>query len=280
MAAPTLESTQTTTWATSGSTVVITKPTSLAVGDLMICRIVTSDGLTISNFAGFTSIGSQITGSPGAYESFLGYKIADSGDVAASTFTITLSNSGSIKMGSISRISNPDTLATNYKYSSNSAANTISPSFTGVTPTNHADGNLIMQFWTTEDGSGGSPTIGSYSVATSNPSWTEVYELSSTVGNDVSASMAWAARPEFTATGNFSVTFSASADSAGQILAITIPWTINVTESTTLSELYAPLNMSSTISESISLLEVWDTEQQKWVNQTKNIGTWTNQDKS
>lgn len=280
MAAPVLESTQTTTWATTGSTVVITKPVSLAVGDLMICRIVTSDALTISNFGGFTSIGSEVTGTPGAYESFVGYKIADSSDVAASNFTITLSNTGSNKMGSISRISNPDTLASNYKYSDSSVANTISPSFAGVTPTNHADSNLLLQFWTVEDGaSGGSPTVGSYAIATSNPSWTEIYELSSTTGNDVTASMASATRPETTATGNFSCTFSASGDSAGQLLAITSPWTSSVAESTSVTESYLG-NTSFNFTETAALTEDTDAEKQRtWTNTTKSSSTWLNEEK-
>lgn len=279
MAAPVLESTQTTTWATSGSTVVITKPVSLAVGDLMICRIVTDALRTISNFGGFTAIGDATTSS-GDFVSYLGYKIADSGDVAASNFTITLDNSGSNKMGSISRISNPDILASNYVYAEGSATNTVSPSFTGLTPTNHNDSNILLMFWVGANGASGAPTIASYAIATSNPSWTEVYELSSTTTDDVTASMASATRPETTATGNFTATWSdGTTDSVGQLLAITSPWSFSASESTTVTESLLN-NTSFNSSDTATLTEDIDAEKVRtWTNTTKNSSTWVNEEK-
>lgn len=280
MAAPVLESTQTTTWATSGQTIVITKPVNLAVGDLMICRIVTETATDISNFSVFTEKSRESTSS-GAYNSIIGYKIADSSDVAASNFTITVNTIGDNKMGSISRISNPDTLATNYVYAEGSASNTISPSFTGLTPTNHSDSNLLLMFWLGDNGaSGGAPTIASYAIATSNPSWTEVYELSTTTSTDVTASMASATRPETTATGNFTATWSdGTTDSCGQLLAITSPWSFSLAESTTVTESLLN-NTTFSYADTTTLTEDVDSAKPRtWTNTTKSSSTWLNQEK-
>lgn len=277
MAAPVYQSTQVTTWATAGSTVVITKPTGLAVGDLMICRITTDGVLSISNFSGFTSFGSQAADS---YETFLGWKVADSSDVAASNFTITLSNPGSNKMGSITRITGAEGSATVMKYTGNATNNSISPSFAGVTPTNHGESVIILQFWNADNASGGLPSISAYAIATSNPSWTEEYEITSAVNNDVSASMAYAVRPEVTATGNFSCnTGTGTADPTGQLLVISAPWNTTISESTTLTETTKG-DISSLIQESVTLTEDFDTEKpQNWINLDKSSTTWDNLEK-
>lgn len=277
MAAPTYQSTQTTTWATAGSSVVITKPVGLLEGELLIARITTNNGLTVSGLSGFTSFGSQIADS---YETFILYKYADSGDVAASNFTFTISNSGSNKMGSLTRISNADALASNLKYAGNAVSNSISPSFAGVTPTNHADDILLLQFWNAEDGaSGGSPLFSAYAIATSNPSWTEEYELTTSTDNDGTASMAYATRPQVTATGNFSATASQSGDITGQIVVISIPWSTTIAETVTLTEATKG-NLTGLTQETVTLTETVTTEKpQTWSYPNKNSGTWTYPDK-
>lgn len=275
-----LESTQTSSWTTTGSTVVLTKPVDLAVGDLLICRISTAFSATISSFGVFTSLGDATTGS-GEYRTYLGAKIADSSDVAASNFTVTMSGGGVLKMGSLSRISNPDTLFANYKYVEGSATNTISPSFTGLTPTNHADDNLLLQFWTGDNSNSGIPTIDSYAIATDNPSWTEIYEISDSSGTDVTASMASATRSQTTATGNFSASWSdGTTDSCGQMIAITIPWRIDVDETATLTEVYSYPEQSIIVQESVTPTEdVEATKQRMYTNTDKSSTTWINQNK-
>lgn len=280
MSAPILESTQTSAWS-SGSSVTVAKPTGLNVGNLMIFRICVDYIISISNWNGFTPIGDAYVESSGSgdIQSFIGYKIADSSDVSATDFTVTLSSSVN-KMGSISRISNPDTLASNYVYTEGIATNTISPSFTGLTPTNHNDDTLLLMFFAGVNGSAGAPAISSYGIATSNPSWTEVYELSSTTGNDVTASMASATRPETTATGNFTATWSdGTTDSCGQMIAIASPWTFSTSESTTVSENYLN-NVSLNNNEEVETSESYTNNRpQNITNVSKNSSNWLNQKK-
>jgi hypothetical protein len=76
-----------TTAIASAATVVVTKPTGLAVGDLMVAHLYHSVQ-TITGLAGFTELinnsdGSDISGK-------ILYKIADSSDVAASDFTFNV----------------------------------------------------------------------------------------------------------------------------------------------------------------------------------------------
>lgn len=276
MSAPVLESTQTTSWS-SGSSVVVTKPTNLTEGDLMIFRVCVDSLVTVSNWGGFTAIGDEATSADPT--SFLAYKIADASDVVASNFTVTLSGSTN-KMGSISRITNADKLGSNYIYAEGSATNTISPSFTGLTPTNHNDSILLLMFWLGANGASGAPTISSYAIGTSNPSWTEVYELSSTTAEDVTASMASATRPETTATGNFTATWSdGSTDSVGQLLAITSPWSFSASESTTVTESLLN-NTSFNGSDTTTLTEDVDADKvRNLTNTTKSSSTWLNEKK-
>ena len=97
---------------------------------------------------------------------------------------------------------------------------------------------------------------------------------------DAGMTCAWAVRPQTTSTGAWSCTGgTGTSDYNSFLVSINEQFTVTVTESITLTEAHKQ-NISLNVNESTTLSEVWDTEQQKWVNQTKNTGTWTNQDKS
>ena len=113
----------------SGTTCVVTKPTGLAVGDLMVASSFQTGSTGITLPTGFTSTHS---GSVGIRSYRTGYKIADAADVAASNFTFTAGSALGTMTASLIRLStslsfptNPIIAASNLS----SATSTANPSF-------------------------------------------------------------------------------------------------------------------------------------------------------
>ena len=99
------QSHQTATHNTAGTPLTITKPTSLAVGDLMIAFLY--GGRNIGNWttlAGWTLIGACTTTDGTDANLTVQAKIADSSDVAASNFTFTPNGAHGEKFGILTRI--------------------------------------------------------------------------------------------------------------------------------------------------------------------------------
>lgn len=252
---------------TTGTSSVATKPANLAVNDLLISFFFVQSASTQTLPTGFTVLGTRGTLK-------VGYKFADSGDVAASNFTCT--NGSSTRMfSSISRITGASTLAGAFAYNDGFQNATATPSVAaGVTPPLTRANCLIMQFWN-QDATTGSTS--NFAIATSNPTWAEAYDVADST--TYTMAMGYASRPQTTATGNVSVTGSGATSWIVQTIAIADALNFTIAESITLTEAHKQ-DISLNVNESTTLSEVWDIEQQKWVNQTKNTGTWTNQDKS
>ncbi len=268
MAAPVLQSTQTAgTNPDSNGSISVTKPTSLAVGELMIAFAVTGTNFTSTFPSGFVSLGQLGFVSGAQTTAEIAYKIADSSDVAASNFSFTAG------VASISRITGATTTGGGIKYNGALVTNSGTASVSGITPSDYGDATLLMQFWSVANGS--SPNIANYAIATSNPTWSQAYEITSG-GNSVA--VASASRPEVTATGNFSVTGGggAGADWTGQIISIPVPFVITITESTTLTESFLQ-NSNISKSESTALTETSEQSINRYSNQSKNSSTFTNQ---
>lgn len=265
------QSVQTAAWSNATSRVV-TKPASLAVGDLMIAQYVVATGYGATHApSGFTSLGTQIDGATQTLLS-LYYKIADSGDVAATDFTFSTDNLTS-QFAAIMRITG-FTAVSAFKYNSGNITNTATPSIAaGITP-DRADGLLLM-FW----GSSTSTTnTSTYAIATSNPTWTEGYDADD--GGNRQTSFAYASRPQVTATGNVSCAGgNGTTDWAVQLLEIDANPIITVAESVTLTD-GIQNNISSNVVESVALTETVTTTKPKWLNTDKSSSTWVNQDKS
>lgn len=105
MAYPVVESVSTATIATSNA-ITITKPSGLAVGNLMVAGVLSGIGVTTRTWsppAGWSGVQSSAQ----EFSNLSVYtKVADSGDVAASNFTFTLSGTwAGYTAGSILRIS-------------------------------------------------------------------------------------------------------------------------------------------------------------------------------
>lgn len=183
----------------------IPKPVSLAVGDLMIAQVSAFSGSgSLVLPAGWTLI------HPIRTQSSLGvlncWKTADASDVAASTFTFSLTgaSNGSIALfGAIHRYINAHPTA---PINAESDANANSPTVTLTTGTiTPAQPSLLLLLLTYNRSSGGT-TASSYAVATSNPSWTERLDDNSSVFSDnLGLAMADGSRSAVTATGSGSV---------------------------------------------------------------------------
>lgn len=189
----TLESTQISSWATTASTVV-TKPTSLAVGDLMIARYVLQVGYVNFNFpSGFTLLGYKEE--PGfQFVSFVYYKVADAADVAASNFTFTSTNPVK-QIASISRVTGFDSDTSLLQIEQATVTNSATPSYVStLTPPANS---LIMQMWLSYQNV---TNTSGYAISVANPSWSESYDSADTA----QVSLAYATRPETSSFGTVS----------------------------------------------------------------------------
>jgi hypothetical protein len=272
-----------TTYAES-TTVVVTKPTGLAVGDLMVAHIgVQSIDSTdsITPPSGWAEVQSNADGS---MASALFTKVAVSGDVDASNFTFTSGNPAAVIAGAIYRITGAGgTPQVSGEFKANASD---TPSFAvGITPA-VAD-TLILLFVATRDADGGR-TASNYAIATSNPSWTEGYDLTGTAGSgedDYSLSSAYANRPQTSDTGNFSVSLGGGTnitDCIGQMMVIRPMVTSTIAESITLTEGVSLTQLLTiTIAEAVALTEALSVTIGKWANQAKSaLGSWVNLDKN
>jgi hypothetical protein len=278
----TYESSNSTAWASSSS-VVVTKPTGLAVGDLMV-GIVANNHASSNDFTtpgGWTAYANSTISIDGTTEGRLAvfYKVADSGDVAASNFTFSCASSTRIA-GGVLRVSSygifDQTAVTNQ------LNNNTTLSATGVTPIRANELYLIIVIGGAN--SGNDPTYSGYSFATSNPSWTELFELSDST---VTATLvcAYANRPEVTATGTVSITVGntpdANSDHIVRVISIAPAITATSTPSPVSSATYVHQALNAAQSEVSLLTSTTSTvTQSEWTNTDKpSEPTWTNTNK-
>ena len=200
----------------SSSSVVITKPSGLAVGDLMVAHIATYTDPTVTNSSGFTTILSTAVSE--GVRSHLAWKIATSGDVAASNFTFTLSDTV-VSMGAIIAFTGHD--ATTPIGASNGSANgtdTTTISAAAITPP-VAD-SMILFFSASRGSITTTPYVSGHSIPTSNPTWTELYDTTTTIGSDLNHTLAYGIRTATTSTGTGTATQASSRKNCGQLVAI------------------------------------------------------------
>lgn len=193
---------------------VIVKPTGLTEGDLMIAQILGSPNAgpaTYPTLSGWTSIRQDDFGENLSTSLF--WKIADGDDVAASDFTFTVTGTDS-NLGAISAWYEHDPSSPiNANNGDSAVGNPItSPE---ITP---SVANCMILFFA---GLKNNWAIGEYAIAEDNPgSWTERYDVSKDLAQDLEISMASALRPETTATGLGTATASTAAWNTGQLVAI------------------------------------------------------------
>jgi len=255
--------------AASGTTPTVTKPTGLAVGDLMIAAFWYGGEATITK-TGWTAIASS-RGASGSISSL--YKVADSSDAAASNFAFT-SNFDDRHFGVIYRITGQRVSGFINGSIAGTAADGASASYTGFTPTAAITDCLYLMFV----GARTATTASGYAMATSNPTWTEGNDNNQT--SNMFAGAYSTTRPQTTATGNFSVNFgSSAAENRGMLIAIA-PLD-DVTISPSALALSTRLQFLPVIARALSLTASFvDRGNSIWSNVSKNISTWLNQDKN
>lgn len=276
--AVTLESVQTGAYA--DGTLTITKPVSLAVGDLMVAVVHgnTTGGITIpSGWTGLTSVavGAAVT------DLITYYKIATSTEVSASNFSWTVAG-GQYIGGAIMRITGHHSSNPVAVFATDTEVTTATPTFTSTVTPNTAN-SIILFFLGTYLNSATTRTASTYAIVTSNPTWTEQLDITTSAmgGATYQTSFASATRPQTTATGNATVTLSGSCTNLGNIMVVVRPQiTSTLTETETAVETLTK-TPTKNITNTESVVETLIAEKDRiWINQDKNSSSFTNQDKS
>jgi hypothetical protein len=211
----------------SATSCVVTKPTGLAVGDLMVGHLgVSASASPVADLpSGWTSV---INTSNGNHRARAFYKIADSSDVAASDFTFTGSGTDCIIGGAIYRINGQGVTTVIDASNSTTFSGTSIDVNAAVTPT-RANDILLALISGNSINLDGSMT-GTIAVATDNPTWTEDYDMNLGSGNLPMVGGHSNSRAATTSTGNISFSFD-NGVTAGIVMLLAIANTVSVTVS-------------------------------------------------
>lgn len=173
--------------------ITITKPTGTTENDFLLAHIHWRAAVTVNSVpTGWTLLGTVTPG--GDDRGSVYYKKAGASEPA--NYAWGWSSGAAAAAGGIIRISGQDPSfafgadGTNWTRNADTTGNEITTDV-GITPTR---GNSLIVIFA---GDGGT-NLGTYTIATSNPGMTEVYEVD---GTDVTAACATGLRPESTATG-------------------------------------------------------------------------------
>lgn len=193
----------------SSNSVVVTKPTGLAVGDFMIAPVsanISGASLTVATPTGWTSLGSSTNSD--VYETCF-WKTADSADVAASNFTFTCTGTGTatvMQAGVACWSSANSTTPIDQSITANNTA-----SVAGITPTT-AMGQFVMVL-SGYNASGTTGSIAGYQITNNNPTWTEVFDAGISNGSKFfGVAVAYSNSTRLAATGTASATLTGYTD--------------------------------------------------------------------
>jgi len=267
------------------STIVVSKPTGVVDGDLMVAFIhsqFNSSAQSLTAPAGWALVRTTES-SPGSAGSCIkSYtKIASSeGSDYTWSFVTAL---GSWCGGSILRITDYNTSAP--ILTSNGASGGTGTSISSACTVTTTGGNqlILMAFYGKAVSS--TTTVSAYAIATSNPSWTELYDVSSS-GTGGSMALAYAARPEATATGDATLTTSTSIADNSVIQLVVVDrissYSTTISDSTTVSDTVTTnVGFNLTVSDTVTPTDTVTAEKQKtWATVNKSSTTWINIDKS
>ena len=282
-----IQSKATVTPATSASLSFNPAPTGIQVGDTLICHYGFNDATdTMNTLSGWTHEINN-AGAGGNTKTGLQWKIADSGDAAAGSFTFNLTGTASSVGGGLLRI-NGNIITDLLNDAAQLQGNTGNPTYSNtVTPLSTSA--LLLLFITSND-SGVSPAVSGYAIANNNPTWNEEYDLASS--NILGIALASAQYTAGTATGNSSATITGTGtqDSYGMLVAISAP--ISVSISPAVLSVIATVQSPSVTGGAIvspSVISVAanvqspavTTPASEWTNEDKTSGeTFTNQSKT
>lgn len=269
----------------TSTSVAVNKPTSLAVGDLLLAHIGarTSDGVanTLTPPAGWSTSSAASNG----YVSVSVFtKLANAADVAASSFTFTAAAATTTHMkGYVSRFTGVNPASpTDQAATANGSSN--SPSNTGITPTSALTMFIIAVGY--YSAGFGSSSVSGYAIATDNPvSWTEAYDaytyISSGGDNAFGLALAYGSRPKPTASSTASASLAHSSSWVIAVLDLTSTpidvLTLTTSTPTPSNRQVIPAALITTPSlpapTATGVIP-------KWRNKAKNAATWVNKQKS
>lgn len=273
----------TTNTVSTGADCTISKPSSLAVGDLMFAHCVWynyTGVTTITLPSGWTQAEFTSQGAAGP-AMVTAYKLATSSDVAATNFTFSANGSGTrVNLGNIFTIRGAKESNPGYAKNEASSAGTASLTISSITPT--VASSLLLFF--TAGGRSASPamTFTSHACATSNPTWTELYDTGANSGSDyVSICLAYATRPETTGTGNLTVTPSSASDGVvGHVLALEPGIEFSTSETVTMTDSTPLLSLSVRVADTVTPSDTQETEDALAISgDTRDLSAWVNEPK-
>lgn len=275
---------QTATLDPGETSIVITKPSGLAAGDLMIALLAVTGPNEAYTATGWDELFANNIPNFNFKMNCL-VRVADSSDAAATNFTFNVNASGDSKVGALLRItgSSFSGLANMVSDTDDVAADTT-PTYTGgVTPVG-STALLIMGCF-----AGGVGTSSTYAITNNNPSWTERADISVNDVEDISLSVATADYAFATATGDYSLSITDGTETGGYIIAVSESANVTVSPAviTTTATVQAPsvsgsANVSPAVITTTATLPAptITTSDPEWTNQTKHSSSWTNQSKS
>jgi hypothetical protein len=250
------------------------------VGDLMVASI-SADGTVNSTPSGWSSLTSQETGGGGGLTQRIYYITATSTEVAASNFTWTTSSSN-VFVGWIARITGHHSTNPMGVNNKEGVASSASPTYSiTVTPNNASSLLLFCEASYLTSATTSTWTSSTYAIVTSNPSWTEAVDT--TIGyasGGAQTALAYATRPEVTATGNASLALSLSRESSGIMIVVRPAYSSSTTETVTTTDTVNKGLTKTFLETVISTDSTTNTKQKDWTNPSKNTTTWTNPNKS
>jgi hypothetical protein len=133
----------------STSSLTISKPGSVAVGDLLVAYVATHSGFTMTPPAGWTSIRSDWNGDTWI-QGYLWWKIAAAGDTGAGSYTWSISGPHEDMLGTILRITGADaTTPINASAANGQGAGTVTSSITAPGVTTTVANTLMITFSST-----------------------------------------------------------------------------------------------------------------------------------
>lgn len=253
----------------SNTQALVPKPSGLTVGDLMLANILVNSSATITGVpSGWTLLDISLATGRNR-KSAIYYKIATSGDVSASTFEWTFNGNTSSINSIVAFATPPSTYLGIHPFSESSGTTTMSISSKSLT---HKNSTLLI--FANQDTY--NIDIANYQIATSNPTWTEVYDTNEgdiSVGRNAFAYSSQ--RPENTDTGTISCT-GASNNTIHFIELLTTVQTTTETDSLSLSDSIISLRkIMTTQSESLSISDSTESSKSRlWAKPSKPTTVW------
>lgn len=271
------------TSAGSPITVNVNKPTGLSVGNLLVAFWGTNTLQTRNTPSGWTQLSTSanygyISKNMGVYT-----KIADAGDVVASTFAFSTSGNAGQQVASqiaLIRVSGQSLTQPVNTYSINPSpvSNTLTPTIDNdITP--YANNLIIMGICS---GGDAAMSVSNESIETDNPTWTEIIDEET---NFYCLAIAHTNRVQNTSTGNtsFTVAYSGTLNRLNSnAILVSIPSNQNFTVSEILSLSEAKLlDISLTKTDSLYLSEsLTYSIGRVWRKVTKPVTNWINKQKN